>query len=74
MLKKAEDPERSEQGGEQADRKQEARLPGWDPPKKQVSIDPLKPNLSWIQAGGGNIYFFSPEQDKVPGTREPKRE
>ena len=73
-LKKVEDPEHAEQGREQDDRKQEARLHGWDPPRKQVLIDPQKLHLSWIQGGGGNIYLSSPEQDKVPGTRKPKRE
>ena len=73
-MKKAEDPERAEQGRGQADLEQEARLPGWDPPRKQVSINPLKLHLSWIQAGGRNIYLSSPERDKVPSTREPKKE
>ena len=62
------------QGGEQANCEQEARLPGWDPQRKQVPINPLKPHLSWIQSGVGNIYLSSPEQDKVPGTRKPERE
>ena len=37
-------------------------------------MDPQILHQSWIQAGGGRIYLSSPEQDTVPGTREPKRE
>ena len=69
-----EDLEHAEQGGGQVNLKQEARLSGWDPQRKQVSIDPMKLHLSWIQAGGRNIYLSSSEQDKVPSTRESKRE
>ena len=50
------------------------RLPGWDPQRKQISVDPQILHQSWNQAGGGRIYLSSPEQDMVPGTREPKRE
>ena len=60
-MKKAEDPEHAEQGGEQADSEQEARLPGWDPPRTQVLTDPQKLHPPWIPAGGKHIYLFSPE-------------
>ena len=47
---------------------------GWNPSRRQVLINPQTLNQSWIQAGGERIYLSSPEQDKVPQTREPKRE
>ena len=73
-VKKAEDLELPEPCGEQADREQEARPLGWDPPRTQALTDPQILRPSWNQDWGGNIYLSSLGWDKVPCTRELKKE
>ena len=45
-----------------------------DPPSTQALTDPQTQHFSWNQARGESIYLSSPERDKVPGTKEPKKE